>query len=191
MHEGIQRQWDRLPVGLVAEGLAWGYYLNYLDIIGPTLAERIKKTEQFTAGLMPSKLFILLPYSCYSYPTLTEADKNITSAGKLETLTIQIAGNTRKYETAMHKICANGKEYFACVEYCTPVLVMYEMEAEGKAGLTLKQKEAQLQVFYECLKKIYWNAEYRQDIQLICYDDQSLGAKSLSSILVENIEKFL
>ena len=189
--EGQQKQKDRLPVGHVAEGLAWGYYLNYLDIIGPNIAERIKKTEQFTAGLMPSKLFILVPFSCFSYPTLTKADENITNAGRIETLTIQIAGNTRKYETGMHKICADGKEYFACVEYCTPVLVLYEMEAEGKAGLTPEQKEAQLQVFYRCLKKLCSNADYSQDIQFICYDDQSNDAKSLSSLLVENIEKWL
>ena len=59
------------------------------------------------------------------------------------------------------------------MEYCTPVLVLYEMEAEGKAGLTPEQKKAQLQVFYRCLKKLCSNAKYSQDIQFICYDGKS------------------
>jgi len=186
---GIQYQVDRLPVGNVAEGLAWAYHYNYLALLGPTMAERIKKTEYFSRKLMPSKLFILVPWSCFSHSTLEVADKAITSAGKLETLTIQIAGNNRNYDTAIHKISSQGQTYYACVEYCTPVLVMYEMEAEGKAGLSPGQKEAQLFVFKRVLENIINKSEYKQHIQMICYDDKS--TMKLSELLVNNIQKCL
>ena len=44
-----------------------------------------------------------------SYPTLEEADENIEAAGKLEPLVIEIAGNKRSYDTAVHKITKNDK----------------------------------------------------------------------------------
>ena len=63
--------------------------------------------------------------------------------------------------------------YFACVEYCTPVLVMYEMEAEGLAGLSPMQKAAELVVFYDVLNRILSRPsapDYCRNIKLIKYD---------------------
>ena len=50
---------------------------------------------------------------------------------------------------------------------------MYEMEAEGKAGLTPQQKEAQLQIFYHYLQYIMNKWGRMKDIQLICYDGKT------------------
>jgi hypothetical protein len=190
-----QYQVERLPIGFIAEGLAWSYLLNYLSLIGPTMRQRIEKTEHCKNSLMPSKLFILLPSTCFCHPALTAADERITKVDNLETLSIQIAGNKRPYDTAVYKIPAKGKSqpscYYACVEYCTPVLVMYEMEAEGHAGLTPKQKENQLKIFYKTLQKILSQTDYAQNIELIQYNDHVDADKNLSEILLENIKKNL
>ena len=50
-----------------------------------------------------------LCFNIFSPPKLEEADSAISYEGNLETLTIQIAGNTRNYDTAIHKISSNGK----------------------------------------------------------------------------------
>jgi len=120
---------------------------------------------------------------------LAENDPDITDAGKLKTHNKQIAGNFRNYDIAVHQILSANKTYYACVEYCTPVLVMYEMEAEGKAGLSQEQKEAQLLVFHEVLQDILNRSEYKRHINLICYDDYSSKKQRLSELLVENILK--
>lgn len=46
------------------------------------------------------------------------------------------------------------QEYFAPCEYATPVLTMYEMSLEGKAGLTIGDKVHQIERFRHLLDTI-------------------------------------
>ena len=73
----------------------------------------------------------------------------------------------------MFYIVSNLQSYFACVEYCTPVLVMYEMEAEALAGLSPGQKAAECRMFYEVLNRILTREEapdFCRNIKLVKYD---------------------
>lgn len=65
------------------------------------------------------------------------------------------------------------QKLYACVEFCTPVLVLYEMQAENKAGLTRHQMLTQLILFYDTMMKILQHEEARPclgNFKLLIYD---------------------
>ncbi|KAL5012901.1 hypothetical protein ScPMuIL_011452 [Solemya velum] len=122
------------------------------------------------------KLHILVPRSCYCYPSLNDADSRITIAGTPEPISASRAGTIKRlYKNTIYKIEGKTEEdtYYFVAEYATPVLSLYEMAESDEAGLSADEKLNQMKQFYTTLSHILSvNPEFVQTCVLVPYDDK-------------------
>lgn len=131
----------------VADGLAWGYYFAYLNVVLPQLDKQIGKSEEYRDKISWKKLYILIPKNGYIFPTIQDADSRVTLGEKPLRFTTNRAGSPRTYTLTVHKIqfASETEPCYLVLEYCTTLMTLYEMNTE--AGLSREQRDEQV-LFY-------------------------------------------
>lgn len=184
----------------VGHGLAWSYYFGYLKLILPSLQTRLTnwQEKQLEKSKMVYKLYILVPSSCYCYPSLENADNrmSVCKPGP-ETINASRSGNiSRTYSNTVYRFqLENDKTtYFCCAEYATPVLSLYEMSQHEEAGLSVEDRHVQRRQFCATLNAILdRNPTFRASCKVIIFDDIDTAGNEVKicRILKENIERDL
>ena len=134
----------------VADGLAWSYYFGYLKLVLPKLEEQIGKSTEYRYKITQKKLFILLPKTCFTYPTIVEADPRIKCAGNLEPYEMNRGGILkRSYKHTVHRIempRPDGEidKYHVVLEYATPLMSLYDMSKHSECGLDRLERDEQV-----------------------------------------------
>ena len=135
----------------VADGLAWAYYCGYLKLVLPTLAEHISKSRGFRDRITLKKLFILVPKTCFTYNRIEEEDPRVNCAGDLTPMEVNRAGISRLYKHRVHRIdmprpdkSGEVDEYFVIIEYATPLMTLFDMSMNPKAGFSHQQRHEQV-----------------------------------------------
>jgi len=145
----------------VADGLAWGYYLNYLKLVLPRLEEQIGKSSlDFRYKIRNKKLFILIPKTCFMPDKIEEADPRVKRVGNLVDYQVDRGGIfKRSYKHTVHRIempRPDGKidEYHVILEYPTTLMSLYEMSRQPECGLSRQERDGQVVLFIRKLKEI-------------------------------------
>ena len=137
----------------VADGLAWSYYCGYLKLVLPVLDEAIAKSRgEFRDRITLKKLFILVPKTCLTYNTIEQDDPRVKRAGYLTPTEIYRAGIwKRTYKHTVHRIemprpdkSGEVDEYFVIMEYAIPLMTLYDMSMNPKAGFSPQQRHEQV-----------------------------------------------
>jgi hypothetical protein len=173
----------------------------------PTFKEQLEETfAKIVKELKPEgrkffKLVVLIPNSCYAPGSLTE----MGGFKELDPVIYKAARggiSERDYKSILYEIINTGNEvYYAAVEYCTPLLSMYEMHKGNTARLTLDELERQRLLFTCKLTEIVEaNESCRGKCLLISYADTD-GMKSkekpdrnnfeLANLICERIQQDL
>ncbi len=134
----------------VARGLAWAYYFGYLKLVLPYLEHKIAESKEFRLKITSTKLFILLPKTCYTYDDITDTDFRVKWAGYLPTYKIIRSGiKARSYRHLVHRIempRPDGMidEYHFVLEYATPLMTLYDMSVEADSPLSRQERDHQV-----------------------------------------------
>ncbi|KAM4748738.1 stimulator of interferon genes protein [Rhinophrynus dorsalis] len=162
----------------VAHGLAWSYYVGYLQFVLPALKELVKKFNEENNNLLKFRetfrLHILIPLSCKLYGDLKEADDNITFVKEIPPLFMDRAGiKGRVFKNNVYRILDEEyRPYYCMVEYATPLASLSKMSDITSAAFTVEDRIQQTKLFYRTLKDILEDShECRNSYRLIIYDD--------------------
>ena len=130
----------------VADGLAWGYYFNYLKIVLPKLDEKIVESVEYRDRISRKKLYILIPKNCYIPQIIQEADSRVTFAGDLDPIETYQAGNKRVYKLTVQciRFTEEAPPCYLVLEYATTLRTLDEMSRSREAGLSSQQREEQV-----------------------------------------------
>ena len=160
--------------GLVANGLAWSYYVDYLKLILPQLRERIAESG-WNDVLSSNKLFILMPRDCWAYGTLSEEAKNIelVQDGIIE-CEVERMGIARRFQNNIYKITVDDSDrpLYVLAEYATPLCSLYDMSHSAEANLSVEDRDEQVKLFAHTLKAILENSfvpKIRNGCKLVPY----------------------
>ncbi|KAE8614192.1 hypothetical protein XENTR_v10008032 [Xenopus tropicalis] len=162
----------------VAHGLAWSYYVGYLQFVLPALKESIQKFNEENHNLLKfpetCRLHILIPLSCRLYGDLKDVDENITFLKEIPPLYIDRAGiKGRVFKNNVYRILdEDGRPYNCIVEYATPLASLLKMTDIPSAAFSADDRLQQTKLFYRTLKDILENAhELQNTYRLIVYED--------------------
>jgi hypothetical protein len=146
----------------VANGLAWSYYFNYLEIALPKFNEKIPKDPnnscnvvQLKKGqhvdLSSNKLILLLSHDCTTADNLAELDDKIIKQGEI---------SNGKYIFPVYELTYNYCKYRYVIKYVMqPLETLERMSQYGniKAPLDEKQLEYQVKLLCRTLSEILEN----------------------------------
>ncbi|KAJ8014851.1 hypothetical protein DPEC_G00020070 [Dallia pectoralis] len=165
----------------VAHGLAWSFYLGYLNLVLPCLEDSIAEfysknpADPFgTKGFR--KLIILIPVNANITHRLEDADSNIRFYDNLPNTEIDRAGvRGRVYKHSIYHVWdKNGQVHHCVMEYATPLLTMYKMSQESSAAFGERDRREQVLLFYRTLQEILDRSlECRNRYRLILLNDQN------------------
>ena len=116
----------------VADGLAWGFYVGYLELVLPRLRYQVEESASFR-NKVEKKLFILVPKTCFVCGDVENVDSRVKFAGNLPAMKTSRGGiKERVYEQRVYvieKTHPYGKveEHYFLVEYATPLTALYDM----------------------------------------------------------------
>ncbi|XP_039974947.1 stimulator of interferon genes protein [Xiphias gladius] len=165
----------------VAHGLAWSFYLGYLQLVLPRLEDSIASfcaTHQASGpswGRGSRKLLILIPLNANISHNLEEEDDNIRFYDNLQNNEIDRAGvRGRVYKHSAYRVLDDhGKAHECVVEYATPLLTLYRMSQERSAGFGEPERRQQVLLFYRTLQDILEHSlECRNRYKLILLSDE-------------------
>nr|ARO92215.1 stimulator of interferon gene variant 2 [Larimichthys crocea] len=164
----------------VAHGLAWSFYLGYLRLVLPRLEDSItafRATHQSSTfwGRGNRKLLILIPLNANISHKLEDEDDSIHFYDNLPNNEIDRAGvRGRVYKHSVYRVQdEDGKGYNCAVEYATPLLTLYNMSQESRAGFGEPERRQQVLLFYTTLQDILENSlECRNRYKLILLNDE-------------------
>ncbi|TKS72670.1 Stimulator of interferon genes protein [Collichthys lucidus] len=165
----------------VAHGLAWSFYLGYLRLVLPRLEDSITAfcaTHQSSTsfwGRGNRKLLILIPLNANISHKLEDEDDSIRFYDNLPNNEIDRAGvRGRVYKHSVYRVQdEDGKGYNCAVEYATPLLTLYNMSQESRAGFGEPERRQQVLLFYTTLQDILENSlECRNRYKLILLNDE-------------------
>ena len=146
----------------VADGLARSFYYGYLKLILPSLLETINLSDNEVDGyavrdhIVDHKLFIVMPKDCKCTTNFADVDPNIQFVTEAQQKILSRAGNQRRvYKNSIYKVNSliHG-EFYCLMEYATPLLSMYDMEADPRCSFTKEDRDQQVVLFYKLLKEI-------------------------------------
>ncbi|XP_063429805.1 uncharacterized protein LOC134712311 isoform X2 [Mytilus trossulus] len=193
---------SQIPVGNVAYGLAWGFFVNYLKHVLPDFRERVmqcmskdpirKYREKSRRNVVVSQqMWEIIPKSCKFRPTLSEVDTEIKGPWRVEKVEKHLHGAKRIFPCNLWHICTRDTDYYFAAEYLTPVKTLYNMHISMIAGLSYEQMMHQREDLTEQLRGILTTASKREEYQekcgIIVYDDSS--DEPLSSVIINTIKK--
>ena len=162
---------------LVANGLAWSYYIGYLKLILPELRKQIAESE-WNDVLSSKKLFILMPLDCWAYGNLTEESKDGSIElveGRIIECEAERAGIVKRlYRNNIYKITVSNSDspLYVLAEYATPLCAMHDMSHSAEANLSMEDRDEQAKLFVRTLKTILSNpcvATVRNTCKLVPY----------------------
>ncbi|KAM4555458.1 stimulator of interferon genes protein [Odontesthes bonariensis] len=165
----------------VAHGLAWSFYLGYLQLVLPCLEDSIIAfcaTHQASSPLWgrgSRKLLILIPLDTNIPDKLEEEDDNIHFYDNLPNIEKNRAGvQGRVYKHSVYSVHdEHGKVHHCAVEYATPLLTFYRMSQETMAGFGEPERRQQVLLFYRTLQDILGQSlECRNRYRLILLNDE-------------------
>ncbi|XP_059202011.1 stimulator of interferon genes protein [Centropristis striata] len=165
----------------VAHGLAWSFYLGYLQLVLPRLEESIAafrashQSGSSSWGRGSRKLLILIPLNANISHKLEEEDNNIQFYDNLPNTEINRAGvRGRVYKHSVYRVQdEHGKGRQCVVEYATPLLTMYKMSQESSAGFGEPERRQQVLLFYKTLQDVLEGSlECRNHYTLILLNDE-------------------
>uniref|UniRef100_UPI0037E73EE0 stimulator of interferon genes protein n=1 Tax=Semicossyphus pulcher TaxID=241346 RepID=UPI0037E73EE0 len=164
----------------VAHGLAWSFYLGYLQLVMPHLENSIaafRACHQASSswGRSSRKLFILIPLNANISPKLEDEDNNIVFYDNLPNTEIDRAGvRGRVYKHSVYRVKdEHGKAHECVLEYATPLLTLYKMSRESSAGFGERERRQQVLLFYRTLQDILEHSlECRNQYKLILLNDE-------------------
>lgn len=139
----------------LADGLAWSYYTGYLKLILPQIERTINLTTENNL-IQDRQVFIVIPKNCQCHSSFSEVDPHVEFFVKTFPLKINRGGiQKRVYENNVYRIkSSSGKVYYCIMEYATPLMCLYDMAKIENSGLDAKDKEKQVLLFVEKLRKI-------------------------------------
>ncbi|XP_047441251.1 stimulator of interferon genes protein [Mugil cephalus] len=166
---------------VVAHGLAWSFYVGYLQLVLPCLEESIAKfraTHQCSNtswGHGSRKLLILVPLNANISHKLVDEDSNIRFYDNLPNNEIDRAGvRGRVYKHSVYSVLdEDGKAHECVAEYATPLLTLYRMSQESSAGFGETERREQVLLFFRTLQDILEHSlECRNRYKLILLNDE-------------------
>ncbi|KAI0216162.1 Stimulator of interferon genes protein [Lamellibrachia satsuma] len=148
-------------------------------------------------GLSP-KLIIVSPCSCYCPGSFTDVDENIVFDGHIPYKATRAGNIDRDYKSSVYRVTDpdTNEVYYAILEFTTPILSLYEMEAGAIAGLNSGQMDVQRKIFETKLQEILEHENNRRcngRTILLSYTDEKYKGSGcqevtrLSSIIVHCI----
>ncbi|CAN9514722.1 unnamed protein product [Ophioblennius macclurei] len=183
----------------VAHGLAWSFYLGYLQLVLPRLEDSITKfrgTHHFSNsywGRGSYKLLILVPLSTNIPNKLESEDDHVKFYENLPDMEIDRAGVRRRvYKHSVYKVQdTKGKPHYFVAEYATPLLTLYNMSHESSAGFGEPERRHQVLLFYRTLQEILDRSlECRNCYKLILLDDEHEDdAHYLSKTILRHLQQ--
>ncbi|VDI25581.1 Hypothetical predicted protein [Mytilus galloprovincialis] len=175
-----------LPAGDVANGLAWGYVVNYLRVILPDALKNIEqsfKKKNISDYKCPETLFIIIPKSCDAKGVMK--DKNDRISSFTTTPDIHPFGGGRSFSCQIYQITDQPDKYFIG-QYAAPITCLHEMKEWRIAGVTADTILSEAYSFYEIVKNLMESADPQKAkcCEFIYFDDEK---DSLADIIEKRI----
>ncbi|XP_027865628.1 stimulator of interferon genes protein [Xiphophorus couchianus] len=181
----------------VAHGLAWSFYLGYLQLVLPSLEKSIDSfrgshRDSFW-GRGSQKLLILIPLNANISHKLEDEDGNIQFYDSLPNSELDRAGvRGRVYKHSVYRVKdKRGKAHDCAVEYATPLLTLYRMSQERSAGFGASERRQQVLLFYRTLRDVLdQSLECRNRYRLILIKDEHEDDPNfLSNTILRHLEQ--
>ncbi|XP_014895962.1 stimulator of interferon genes protein [Poecilia latipinna] len=187
----------------VAHGLAWSFYLGYLQLVLPSLEKSIDSFRDSHRdsfwGRGSQKLLILIPLNANISHKLEDEDSYIQFYDSLPNTELHRAGvRDRVYKHSVYRVKdERGKAHDCAVEYATPLLTLYRMSQERNAGFGEPERRQQVLLFYRTLRDVLdQSLECRNRYRLILIKDEHeddphfLSKTILRHLEQQNTEEF-
>eukprot|EP00794_Sanderia_malayensis_P007946 gene7946-8803_t len=160
----------------LAVGLAWSYYFGYLKIVLPNLVENINKSSSQVKDKLLRQLFVLVPANCEVFDKVNDADRNIEFKENLCSIEQNTAGiHVRKYVNTLYQVDVNGEQFYAAIEYATPLRTLAYMSKYKETGLSRPEAQRQAYEFWQTTQDILENhadqPEMKKRIQFIYLEE--------------------
>lgn len=165
----------------VAHGLAWSFYLGYLQIVLPRLGSSIEEfcsSHSSIARLWSrgsQRLLLLIPVNAHIPHKLEEEDDRIKFCDSLPNAQLDRGGiKGRVYKHSVYTVQDHKQQAHACVvEYATPLLTLYSMSQDNSAGFGERDRRQQVLLFYRTLRDVLERSlECRNRYTLILLNDE-------------------
>ncbi|CAC5401080.1 TMEM173 [Mytilus coruscus] len=175
-----------LPAGDVANGLAWGYVVNYLRVILPDALKNIEqsfKNKNISDYKCPETLFIIIPKSCDARGVVKDKNDRITNF--TTTPDIFPFGGSRPFSCQIYKFTDHPDKYFIG-QYAAPITCLDEMKEWRIAGVTADTILSEAHNFYEMVKNLMESADPQKAkyCEFVCFNDET---ESLADIIEAKI----
>ncbi|XP_053404236.1 uncharacterized protein LOC123554288 isoform X2 [Mercenaria mercenaria] len=205
LQAGDTKMVELLPAGVVYEGLAYSYFVNYLplNLIGKTEEGRDFK-GRFDDGMKKYngcckcvyKLFVIVPASC-SIPGPGTRFPKEEHLGPLEPVVIGF----RKYFLQLYRLTLeNGEQVCYAREYATSVITLHKMTGLVFSGLNGVEMKDQVKKFVEFSRTIVENPLFNERIggnivdkcEIVYFDDK-MGQKmeQVTAVLEERLQEYI
>ncbi|KAL4220256.1 hypothetical protein ACF0H5_020663 [Mactra antiquata] len=193
---------DFLPAGVVYEGLAYAFLMNYMcfNLTYETPSGR-DFDERFLDGITKyckeedcicvPKVFVIVPKTCCVPAPGTQFEREV-HLGALEPIVL----GPRKYFLQFYMMTlSNGQKVCYAREYATPAIALHDM-ANGIAfaGLDKHQMNVQAKKFAEFSNEIMQNQEFNTKFRMVhkrCtivyFDDEDIGREGVITVLEKEL----
>ncbi|XP_020773528.2 stimulator of interferon genes protein isoform X2 [Boleophthalmus pectinirostris] len=168
----------------VAHGLAWSFYLGYLQLVLPRLEDAISAfcaSHQSTAHLWSrgsKRLFILIPINANISHKLEDEDERVQFCESLPNSQLDRGGvRGRVYKHSVYKVYNHkGQAHYCVLEYATPLLTLHSMSQDSSAAFGEPQRREQVLLFFRTLTDILQRSlECRNRYTLVLLNDEHKG----------------
>lgn len=207
----LDRLWDAmksrrkmlelLPSGVVFEGLAYAYVINYLPF---NLLYKTADGRDFKERFLDAKakfnvncpcvpmIYVIVPKSCLCPPPGSEFAHE-EHIGAMEPVVLGF----RKYFLQLYRLTmSNGEKVCYAREYATPAIALHDMSLLPFAGLNVEEMNKQAQQFAEFSKQIMQNpifiekiGEMQDKCEMVYFDDVALGKDGVTKELEKRLRK--
>uniref|UniRef100_A0A3B3ZLF8 Stimulator of interferon genes protein n=1 Tax=Periophthalmus magnuspinnatus TaxID=409849 RepID=A0A3B3ZLF8_9GOBI len=165
----------------VAHGLAWSFYLGYLQLVLPQAISAFCASHQSSASLWSrgsKRLFILIPINANISHKLENEDERVHFYDSLPNSQLDRGGvRGRVYKHSVYRVFNHKGQAHDCVlEYATPLLTLHSMSQDRSAAFGEPQRREQVLLFYRTLRDILERSlECRNRYTLILLNDEHEG----------------
>ncbi|KAK3093166.1 hypothetical protein FSP39_012124 [Pinctada imbricata] len=172
---------SQLPVGDIASGFAWAFFVNYLRHVLPQIKERgQRKLREMNLKEndvhFVSVVLELIPKSLLCKDQLTQVHSeiyNIEGVGTVVPIETNVAGIGRVFNSNMYRITGKRpdvleKDVLFMGEYATPIRTLKLMCHSMVAGLPEKQAKKQAKAFCDLLKHILRSESVPTEMKNTC-----------------------
>lgn len=169
-----------------AQGLAWGYFLGFLNIILSGFQDFVSSSKEFGDKIKFKRFFMLMPEDSYCPKSLATADSRIQHVGNLDDRQLSRAGSvSRNYgKNSVYKFTRQGVDTYFVAEFSTPLLTMYEMSQSDDITISKEDLHKQMVEFVRTIRYLLSsNTAFAHQYEIIIVKDLS----SVSDLVAERI----